>query len=83
MVPSGPPGEAAPSANAWSSVIGNERLTALAGAVLLVLIVVELVTVPTLHALLSAHVFVGVLLVGPLAVKTASTGYRFVRYYAS
>ncbi len=64
-----------------SAVVGNERMTTLAGAVLLVLIVVELVTVPTLRALLSVHVFVGVLLVGPLAVKIGSTGYRFLRYY--
>lgn len=62
-------------------VIGNERLTALAGAALLVLIVVELVTTASLHTLLSVHVFVGVLLAGPLAVKLGSTGYRFVRYY--
>ncbi len=33
-----------------SAVVGNERLTTLAGAVLLVLIVVELVSVPTLRA---------------------------------
>ncbi len=51
-----------------SAVVGNERLTALAGAVLLVLIVVELVTVPNLRALLSAHVLVGVLLAGPLGI---------------
>jgi hypothetical protein len=56
-------------------------LTGLAGAVLLVLIVVELATVPTLGALLSTHVVVGVLLAGPLLVKLGSTGYRFVRYY--
>src|SRR5262249_5518734 len=62
-------------------VAGNERLTALAGAVLLALIVAELVTLPTIRALLSVHVFVGVRLPGPLAVKTASTGWRFVRYY--
>ena len=60
---------------------GNERLTALAGAVLLVLATVEVITVPTLRSLLSVHFFVGVLLVGPLAVKTGSTGWRFVRYY--
>ncbi len=64
-----------------SSVVGNERLTALAGAVLLVLFVVELVTVPNLRALLSVHILVGVLLVGPLVVKLGSTGYRFLRYY--
>ena len=63
------------------AVAGNERLTALAGAVLLVLAVVEVITVPTLRSLLSVHFFVGVLLIGPLAVKTGSTGWRFVRYY--
>jgi len=66
---------------AWSAVVGNERMTALAGAVLLVLIVVELVTAARLRTLLDAHVFVGVLLAGPLAVKIGSTGYRFLRYY--
>jgi hypothetical protein len=64
-----------------SAVVGNERLTALAGGVLLVLFVIELVTVPNLRTLLSVHVLVGVLLVGPLAVKLGSTGYRFLRYY--
>ena len=61
--------------------IGNERLTALTGAVLLVLAAVEIVTVPTLRAMLSVHFVVGVLLIGPVVVKTASTGYRFIRYY--
>ncbi len=64
-----------------SAVVGNERMTALAGVVLLVLILVELVSAAILRTLLSAHVFVGVLLVGPLAVKIGSTGYRFLRYY--
>src|SRR5437667_8210571 len=72
--------EPAPS-EGHPGVAGNERLTALAGAVLLALIVAELVTIPTIRALMSVHVFVGVLLAGPLAVKTASTGWRFVRYY--
>jgi hypothetical protein len=79
--PSGSTGMDGESGEGRSGVIGNERLTALAGAVLLVLFVVELVTVPNLRALLSVHVLVGVLLVGPLAVKLGSTGYRFVRYY--
>ena len=79
--PAVPGGAAPPQRDGDRGVLGNERLTALAGAVLLVLIVVELVTVPTLHALLSAHVFVGVLLAGPLVVKTGSTVYRFARYY--
>jgi hypothetical protein len=62
-------------------VAGNERLTALAGAVLLALIVAEIATIPNIRALMSTHVVVGVLLAGPLAVKTASTGWRFIRYY--
>ncbi len=63
-------------------VVGNERLTALAGAALLALLAVEVVTSIRLRTLLSAHVVVGVVLAGPLAVKLGSTGYRFVRYYA-
>lgn len=64
------------------AVIRNERLTALAGAVLFVLIVTELVITANLHALISVHIFVGVLLSGPLVIKLCSTGYRFARYYA-
>ena len=64
-----------------SSVVGNERITALAGALLLVLIVVELVSAAVLHTLMSIHVFAGILLVGPLVVKLGSTGWRFLRYY--
>ena len=70
-----------PPGNEHRAVIGNERLTALAGLILLGLIVIELVTTADLRSFMSAHVFVGVLLVGPLAVKLGSTGYRFVRYY--
>jgi hypothetical protein len=64
-----------------SAVVGNERMTALAGAVLLVLILVELVSAAILRTLLSIHVFVGVLLAGPLVVKLGSTFWRFLRYY--
>jgi hypothetical protein len=62
-------------------VRGNERLTALAGTVLLALIVVQIVTVVRLRAFMDVHILVGVLLAGPLALKLASTGYRFARYY--
>jgi hypothetical protein len=62
-------------------VAANERLTAMAGAALLVVFVVEVATVSNLGTLLSIHVFVGVLMVGPLVVKLGSTGWRFVRYY--
>jgi hypothetical protein len=60
---------------------GNARLTALAGALVLVLLAVEGATIPFLGALLSVHIFVGMLLLGPVALKLASTGYRFARYY--
>jgi hypothetical protein len=63
-------------------VAGNERLTALASSVLVVLLLVEIATTPALRTLLQLHVFIGILLVGPLLVKLGSTGYRFVRYYA-
>jgi len=62
-------------------VVGNERMTALAGAVLLVLILVELVSAAILRTLLSIHVLAGVLLAGPLVVKLGSTFSRFLRYY--
>jgi len=61
---------------------GNARLTALAGAVLVLGLAVEGATIPFLRPLLSVHIFVGMLLLGPVALKLASTGYRFVRYYA-
>jgi hypothetical protein len=70
------------SGNGRSTVVGNERLTALAGAVLLVLLLVDIVSSASLHALLPIHIFVGVLLAGPLVVKVSSTSYRFLRYYS-
>ena len=60
---------------------GNSRLTAIAAAVLIVLLAIEGATIPFLRPLLTVHVFVGMLLLGPVALKLASTGYRFVRFY--
>ena len=59
----------------------NSRLTALTGAVLLVLLAVEGVTLLSLRALLSWHIFVGVVVVPVVLLKLGSTGYRFIRYY--
>jgi hypothetical protein len=62
---------------------GNERLTAAVGVVLLVLTIVELVTIVFgLHQFLSLHVFVGLVLIPPVLLKLASTGWRFSRYYS-
>jgi hypothetical protein len=60
---------------------GNERLTAQTGAVLIVLLAALGVTILRIGQLLWVHLFVGLLLLGPLALKLASTGYRFARYY--
>jgi hypothetical protein len=62
---------------------GNERLTSLTGAVLIVLLAVLGLTIIALSRLLWLHLFLGMLLIGPVALKLSSTGYRFVRYYTS
>lgn len=61
---------------------GNERLTTATGAVLLVLLAVLGVTIVRIGQLLSVHLFVGMLLIPPVLLKLASTGYRFIHYYA-
>ena len=63
-------------------VEANARLTGSTAAVLLVLLAVEGVTILEVGNLLRLHVFVGMLLVPPVLLKSASTGYRFARYYA-
>jgi hypothetical protein len=60
---------------------GNERLTAMTGAVLLILLAVECYTLLRLGQLLTLHVFLGMLLLGPVTLKAGSVLYRFVRYY--
>ncbi len=61
---------------------GNEQLTAIAGLLLIVLLLVIAVTIIRIRQLISVHLFIGLLLLGPVALKMASTGYRFVRYYS-
>jgi hypothetical protein len=62
---------------------GNERLTAAVGLVLIVLTAAELWTVVFgLHRFLSLHVFVGLVLIPPVLLKLASTGWRALRYYS-
>src|SRR3954447_16682109 len=61
--------------------VGNERLTAATGGTLLVLLAVEGVTILFLRPLLSVHIFVGMLLIPPVALKVGSAGWRVVRYY--
>jgi hypothetical protein len=61
---------------------GNERLTATTGAVLLILLAVEGYTILRIGRLLTLHVFLGMLLIGPVTLKAGSVLYRFARYYA-
>jgi len=51
------------------------------GAVLLVLFVAECLTLLSLGNLLTLHVFLGMLLIGPVSLKIGSTLWRFTRYY--
>ena len=60
---------------------GNERLTSSTGLVLLVLLLVETLTTLALRTYLNVPLFLGLLLLPPVALKLASTGWRFARYY--
>ena len=60
---------------------GNERLTTVTGVILIVLLAAIGFTIPQLRQFVWMHLFVGLLLIGPVLLKLASTGYRFVRYY--
>jgi hypothetical protein len=61
---------------------GNARLTAWTGLLLLVLFLAELVTLLDVRSWISWHLTIGVLLVPPALLKTATTGWRILRYYA-
>ena len=64
-----------------TGVSGNEHLTSLTGALLLVLLALLGITVLSVRSLLPQHLFLGFLAIPPLTLKLASTGYRFVKYY--
>jgi hypothetical protein len=72
---------AAPERERLGGTDGNERLTGATGIVLAVLLAAEGITILWLRSLRVEHMFVGVLLIPPLALKLSSTGYRFARYY--
>jgi len=60
---------------------GNARLTGSVGLVLLVALFLEGITLLEVDDLIPLHVFLGLLLIPPTALKIASTAYRFFRYY--
>ena len=50
-------------------------------SLLIVLLAFLGVTILRIGQVVSVHLFVGLLLLGPVAIKMASSSYRFVRYY--
>jgi hypothetical protein len=65
----------------FGGTAGNERLTIATAAVLALLLAAEGVTVVHMRGLISVHMFIGFVLIPPIALKLGSTGYRFLRYY--
>ena len=61
---------------------GNSLLSTAAGALLLVLLSALGVTIVAIHPLIDEHLFIGMLLIGPLALKLGSVGYRFAQFFA-
>ena len=60
---------------------GNERLTGRVAAILLVLLAAEGATLIAIRQLLLPHVFLGFLLIPPVALKLASVAWRMTSYY--
>jgi hypothetical protein len=61
---------------------GNELLTVGTGALLFVLLAALGVTILLLGTLIEAHLIIGLVLVPPVLLKLASTGWRLVHYYS-
>jgi hypothetical protein len=60
---------------------GNIILISGISVVLIALLVAEGVTVIDIRGLLTEHMFIGMVLIPPVVLKLATTGYRAVRYY--
>jgi hypothetical protein len=70
-----------PIAQRTGGPAGNAKLTAWTGLVLLVLFLAELVTLLDVRGLINWHIAIGAILIPPALLKTATTGWRIVRYY--
>ncbi len=73
---------ASAASGAGGGVDGNERLTAATAVVLVALLAALGVTILSIGPLIWWHVLLGMVLIPPVLLKLASTGWRFVRYYA-
>jgi hypothetical protein len=72
---------ASASALPAAGVEGNARLTSATGMLLLMALAAEGSTILSVRRMITLHVFLGILLIGPVLLKTGSTMYRFWRYY--
>ena len=70
------------TASSEAGVEGNSRLTAATGVVLTVLLLIEGVTILNVRGMITLHTAIGLALIAPVLLKTATTGYRFARYYS-
>jgi hypothetical protein len=62
--------------------LGNARLTTAAGIVLLILLAAEgLTLLGGVGSYLTVHVFIGLLVIPPIALKLVSTSWRMASYY--
>ena len=61
---------------------GNEVLTSTAAVLLVALLAAEGFTIVHMRGLVTVHMFIGMVLIPPVLLKLASTGYRAARYYA-
>ena len=64
-----------------AGVEGNARLTGMAGAVIFALLAIEGFTIRGVGGHLTLHVFIGMMLIPLIVLKSVSTGYRIVQYY--
>jgi hypothetical protein len=71
-----------PGAEVDPGVEGNSRITASTGMVLTVLLLIEGFTILDVRGYITLHTVIGLMLIGPLALKCATTVYRFARYYS-
>jgi hypothetical protein len=70
-----------PTRDRFGGPEGNEILTSATAVVLTGLLLAEGITIVRMRGLVSAHMFIGMVLIPPVLLKLGSTGYRFARYY--
>lgn len=73
--------EAVGAGSGDTGVEGNSRLTGTVGVLLVVLLFAEGLTILSIRGLITWHLFIGLLLIPPVALKIVTTTYRFARYY--